>query len=180
MIPGESLVIKKAIATLDTSAVEAMAWIWDFCSNERMDETDNEGKVPVEFERNGDPSEQIVCKVKEYAWPVNSRDFILRNVWCTLSGNDIGMAWDASTSSVQLDRSPATHGYHIRGSSRGYCILSPTRGSPNQCQLIWIQQVNIGGHVPVKLMNEIQLHKEISVALNIRSYFARNKEIEAR
>ena len=45
---GESHNWGKAITTIDTSAENALAWFWDYCSNERLDAVNKLHKNPRE------------------------------------------------------------------------------------------------------------------------------------
>ena len=90
---GESNAWGKATTTIDTSAENVLAWIWDYCSNERLNATKKLHKNPREVIKHSAPNQNVFSSIKSLPWPLRSRQFVSENTWTKQDDNMYVYAW---------------------------------------------------------------------------------------
>ena len=96
---GESHNWGKAITTIDTSAENALAWFWDYCSNERLDAVKKLHKNPREVIKHISLIHNVFSTIKALPWPLNARQFIYENTWTKQVDDTYIYAWRPPTNS---------------------------------------------------------------------------------
>jgi len=90
---GESNSWGKATTTIDTSAENVLAWIWDYCSNERLDAVKKLHKTPREVIKHIASNHNVFSSFKSVPWPLRSRQFVSENTWTKQDDNMYVYAW---------------------------------------------------------------------------------------
>ena len=166
-----SIATGKAEAEIDTSAAEAAAWCWDFCSNERMridKEAGHHARLIVGREGF---AEQTLAVVKRMPFPFNKREGVSRQV-LSKSGDKIIIAMESTDDDVD-------YGRKLRRRVRlvGTTFLAFEMLSERSSRFTIIQYLDAGGHIPVWVVN-IKLPHSLSISVELRDEFARDDEID--
>ena len=89
----------KATTNIDTTAENVLAWIWDYCSNERLNAVKNLQKNPREIIKNIAPNQQIGSSIKAMPWPLRARQFVSEFTWTKQDDDTYIYAWRPPTNS---------------------------------------------------------------------------------
>ena len=167
-----SIAIGKAEAEIDTSAAEAAAWCWDFCSNERMrinEEKRNPARIMVDRECF---AEQTLAVVKRMPFPLSKREGVFRQV-LSKSDEKIIIAIESVDDQVDYGR------IRLRGRVRlvGTTFLAFESLSERSSRFTMVQHLDAGGHIPAWVVNS-KLPESLSIAVDLRGEFSRDEEID--
>ena len=166
-----SIAIGKAEAEIDTSAAEAAAWIWDYCSNERMRIHEEEGSpARIIVGREGFAA-QTLATVKRMPFPLSKREGVYRQV-LSKSGDKIIIAMESTDDDVD-------YGRKIRRRVRliGTTFLALDSLSESSARFTIVQCLDAGGHIPVLVVNQ-KLPESLSFAVDLREEFSRDEELD--
>ena len=167
-----TVAIGKAEAEIDASAAEVSAWLWDLCSNERMRNSKEEGNpARLVVSRNGF-NEMLFATVKAFPMFISDREFVAR---CVLSK-------DVDTGAILIANVPANdevdYGTKLsKVSGLSTCLYSAIPVDSNRCKLTMVQRIDVGGHIPVWLVNR-QVPNVMGVVEDARKLFDRSDEID--
>ena len=177
---GESNAWGKATTTIDTTAENALAWFWDYCSNERLDAVKNLQKNPREFIKHNSINHQVGSSIKALPWPMRARQFVSENTWTKQDDDMYVFAFRPPTTDKFDDNRLVDVGKHkanklIRAESKGFCTL--TNVGNQKCEFTWVQHININGNIPAKVMDR-QIPRSLNVIFQVRETFNRDDEID--
>ena len=166
-----SIAIGKAKAEIDTSAAEAAAWIWDYCSNERMRVDIEDGQYARIIVGREGFADQTLAVVKRMPFPLSKREGVFRQVLYKADGRII-IALETVDDDVD-------YGRKIRRRVRmdGTTLLSFQTLSERSSRFTIVQYLDAGGHIPVWVANS-KLPESLSIAMSLREKFARDEEID--
>jgi len=170
------LAIGKATSTVDTSALQAAAWYFSFCSRERqMISKQEKNPVRIVVEKHTE-HDWTVATIKSMPFPIANREFLLRQVCCFDDGPaqnpDILVAIQSpSDPSLKIDYGQTFRA--VRATTQILLRLSPT--TPTSCTATVIMYTNLGGNVPVSMI-AAKLPQILDVVDNIRVEFQRDDE----
>jgi hypothetical protein len=179
-LSGDSLAYGKArCSTIDTSAEEAMAWVWDSCSYERnfLHET-LEGpfhRFPRRVTAYHSLSHREYVCLKRFKWPISPRAFANNQVWKREEDGSLIIAINPAASLPfelgSLSRKTIVEG-HFWAMYRFSAIAS------NRCKVELIAKTNGRGAIP-----NGEANRHVGYSLNIvnimRKFFKRDDEIDA-
>ena len=177
---GESNAWGKATTTIDTSAENALAWMWDYCSNERLDAVKKLHKNPREIIINFSPNHNMISSIKALPWPLSDRQFVSENTWTKQDDDTYVYAFRPPTTDKFDDNRLVDVGNHkanklVRGESKGFCTL--TNVGNQKCELTWVSHINMNGNIPAKLMDK-QIPRSLGSLFQLRETFNRDDEID--
>jgi len=177
---GESNAWGKATTTIDTSAENALAWMWDYCSNERLDAVKKLHKNPREVIKNFSPNHNMISSIKALPWPLSDRQFISENTWTKQDDGTYVYAFRPPTTHEFDDNRLVDIGKHknnklVRAESKGFCTL--TNVGNQKCELTWISHLNVNGNIPAKVM-DLQIPRSLGLVTQLRERFNRDDEID--
>jgi len=170
----------KATTTIDTTAENALAWIWDYCSNERLNAVKKLHKNPREVIKHIASNQNVLSTIKTLPWPLNARQFIYENTWTKQVDDTYIYAWRPPTTDEFDDNRLVDIGNHkakelVQGESRGFVILKNV--GDQKCDLTYVQHVDAKGNLPVKVMNR-EIPKGLRNIFQLREKFNRDDEID--
>jgi len=170
----------KATTTIDTSAENALAWIWDYCSNERRIAVKKLHKNPREIIKQIAPNQQIGSSIKAMPWPLRARQFVSEFTWTKQDDDTYVYAFRPPTTDKFDDNRLVDVGNHkanklVRGESKGFCTL--TNVGNQKCELTWVQHINMNGNIPAKVMDG-QIPRSLGLIFQVREKFNRDDEID--
>ena len=170
----------KATTNIDTTAENVLAWISDYCSNERLNAVKNLQKNPREIIKNIAPNQQIGSSIKAMPWPLRARQFVSEFTWTKQDDDTYVYAFRPPTTDKFDDNRLVDVGNHkanklVRGESKGFCTL--TNVGNQKCELTWVQHLNVNGNISVKVM-ERQIPRGLGVVFQLREAFNRDDEID--
>ena len=158
-----------------------MAWLWDYCSNERIDATKKLYKNPREVIKHIASNHNVLSTIKTLPWPLTARQFIYESTWTKQADDTYVFSW----------RPPPTHAYEdnhhlvdicnhkakelVQGESRGFVILKNV--GKQKCDLTFCSYTDARGHIPVKVMNR-QIPRSLGFVFQLRERFNRDEEID--
>ena len=177
---GESNSWGKATTTIDTSAENALAWIWDYCSNERLDTVKKLRKNPREVIKHKAPNHNVLSTIKALPWPLRARQFIYENTWTKQDDDAYVYAFRPPTTDKFDDNRLVDVVNHkakklVRAESKGFCTL--TNVGNRKCELTWVQHLNANGNIPAKVMDR-QIPRSLALVSQIHETFNRDSEID--
>jgi len=175
----------KAQATVDSSAQEVLAWLWDYCSNERLQAQKNLHANPRDIVKTISPMEQYITAIKTLPWPLSPRQVNSHAAWAELSKDTYVLAWDQpAPGEVHIDNimMPQYAGRRkklVSGTTQGYCVLKNVVGvGREQCDLKWVQNMTFGGVVRSSIANKQLLPRMMKLVFQVRDAFERDVEID--
>jgi len=177
---GESNSWGKATTTIDTTAENVLAWIWDYCSNERLDTVKKLHKNPREVIKHITPNHNVLSSIKALPWPMRARQFVSENTWTKQDDDMYVFAFRPPTTDKFDDNRLVDVGNHkanklIRAESKGFCTL--TNVGNQKCEFTWVQHINMNGNIPAKVMDR-QIPRSLNVIFQVRETFNRDDEID--
>jgi hypothetical protein len=170
---SRSIAIGKAEAEIDTSAEELVAWLWDYCSNERM-RISNEQRQPARLVISRPCFvEQEIATVKHMPLLFQNREFVFRLIFSRDDKSKILLAQESVPTSENVD-----YGRKLRV-TRGQLksLFSVKSLSPRSCEVAFAQFLDAGGNFPAWLMNK-KVPQSLKQIVQAREEFARDDEID--
>ena len=167
----------KANVIIDTSAEEALAWRWDYCSNEKM-------KIHVEDYRNSIArlvvkevcrNEIIISAIKRLPFPFHSREFVIKCFYTKENDSAFLFCWESVNDADAVD-----YGFRnksVRGYSKGFMTL--TNFGNRQCEVLFVQKLISRGSIPLWLGN-MKIKDSLSIASELVNAFSRDNEIDEK
>ncbi|GMH74562.1 hypothetical protein TL16_g06498 [Triparma laevis f. inornata] len=146
-----SIVTGKGVGIADCSVEVACSWLMDFCSNEGVRVSKEEGNpARLELRDKARENEATFATVKKMPIFLNNREFVARQVWKSEHGKVLVVF--ASTDDI------VDYGVKLkktRGSNMGLWQAEdlPPRGVVPQCRITYIQRIDAGGNVPTWVVN---------------------------
>jgi len=170
----------KATTTIDTSAENALAWIWDYCSNERLDTVKKLRKNPREVIKHKAPNHNVLSTIKALPWPLRARQFIYENTWTKQDDDAYVFAWRPQTTDKYDDNRLVDIGNNkanklIQAKSKGFCTL--TNVGNQKCEMMFITHTDARGTIPAKVMDR-QVPRALGFVFQVHERFNRDDEID--
>ena len=167
------IALGKASCTIDASALETLAFIFDFCGRERM---------RINVKEQGDPArlvlkhhtkhDMVIANLKKMPRPLHTREFVNRGICAQEMNGDLVFAFAPTDDTVDYGMKSNA----VRGLSRVFMRFTPV--SASQCEVRLYQYLDAGGHVPSAIVNS-----KIPIALGAleetRALFQKDAEIDA-
>ena len=172
--------VGRLVAVIDESAEEAIAWCWNWCSNERL-RAHKEDKKSVarlvlrkESKSGLQSNEEIVSFIRKFPFPLLDREFVMKAVWCRLDDGKSSLlfAWETVDEDIHYGFSKNV----VKGSSSGFMKFTPI--GERQCQLNLVQNVNLGGYFSSALAH-LKIRESLLFHFDLVSSFNRDSEIDA-
>ncbi|GMI09905.1 hypothetical protein TrLO_g15291 [Triparma laevis f. longispina] len=166
----------KGVGVVDTSAEEVAAWLMDYCSNERMRVSKEEGNPARLVLRNKTRVNEItVANVKTMPFFLDAREFVFRQVWKSEEGKIL-----VALESVGDD---VDYGVKLRkttGSTRALFSLQnlPDCGQVKQCRMTFNQQMDAGGSIPTWLINK-KVPRSLKCVQSAIDEFRQDEKVDA-
>lgn len=171
-IKGESFAWGKAVVTVDAPAEIVLAWLFDYCSNER-----NSVSHSAE-EREVINAVSPVClqfsTVKRFPWPLAARQFISETCWSKLEDGSFVVTNNPCENNVYKDNHKMRL---VRGEARGLCIIQNV--GLHQCQLTIFHNMMLNGNITGRVMDAL-IPRSLKSASQVRETFARDDEIDRK
>ena len=166
-----SIATGKAVSEIDTSAAEAAAWCWDFCSNERMRINMEEGNPARLIVGRVGFAEQTLATVKRMPFLLSNREGVFRQV-LSKSGGKIIIANESVIDDVDYGRKMSKR---VRMVGKTLLAFEPL--STKSCTFTFFQIIDAGGWIPTSVMN-LKTPESLSVVTEAREHFRRDEEID--
>ncbi|GMH47290.1 hypothetical protein TL16_g00027 [Triparma laevis f. inornata] len=154
-----SIATGMGIGVVDCSAEEMAAWMMDYCSNERMRISKEEGNpARLELRNKARLNEATFASVKKMPIFLNNRELVYRMIWKSEEGKVL-----VAIESVDDDVDYGTTLRKVRGLTRCLCQIEnlPDIYEVKQCRVTLVQQVDAGRSIPAWVVA-----KKVPVALN--------------
>ena len=160
---------------IDCSAEEAAAFLFDYCSNERMRKS-REKRNPARFvlENNAAPNEATFATVKAMPFLFKDREYVVKYVWRS-SEAGVAIAFESVDLPVDYGSSLNT----VRGRTRGLYRIEnlPDRGQVKQCRCTFYHFTNLCGVILTTLMNR-KLPETLGVIQEVIDMFRQDDKID--
>ena len=146
----------KAVGVVDSSAEKVAAWMVDYCSRERMQESHERGSPRLELRDLRRENESSVATIEPFPLFTSDREFVFRQVWKSDEGK-VSIAIESIDKLVDYGRSKSRR---VRGSVRAFWLmenLSLSQGSRDnvaKCKITFVQQVDVAGVIPMDCQQE--------------------------
>ena len=161
----------KATAEIDTSAEETVAWIFDYCSRDRMRINFEKGNTPRLVVRQTAPNSLVGGSQKSMFPPLWPREFVVALSWMKMNDKilvcvrSVDESVDYGQTQLRLVRAFTTGFYEIE------------RVREDICSVVFYQQFDLSGMIPVWI-NDSELIRGIGVLNDLRVAFQRNDEVD--
>ncbi|GMH77977.1 hypothetical protein TL16_g07607 [Triparma laevis f. inornata] len=127
-----SIATGKAVGVVDCSAEKVAAWAYDYCNNERMQVSNEEGNpARIELRAKG--------------------EFVFRQFWKSEEGKVV-----IAIESIDDEIDYGVRLRKTRGFVRAFWQVEdlPVRGGAKQCRATFVQQIDAGGSIPTWVVNK--------------------------
>ena len=171
-----SVATGKAVCTVDCSAEQIAAWIMDFCSNERMRTSIEEGQpARIELRNKRKVNEYVTATVKAMPLLLHNREFIARMIWKSEEGK-VWIAMESMDEEVDYGVKMKT----IRATTIGIYLMEDLldRSGVSQTKVTMIQRIDVNGVVPTWLVSQ-KVPYALSVLQQAADYFRQDDLVEA-
>ena len=182
---GDTMPWGKATATIDASAEQVLAWLWDYCSNDRTRAAllSGEEKEPRELIKELAPNHRVYGIVKEFPWPVRKRRFVFETTWLKRPNGSFIFAWRPPVGDFFYENDLVTindrflKSKMIWGECGGYCKISKLNSTSSISRVDMVQRMDMKGNVPSNMLERafIMLMSEMA---QLRKLFNRDEEID--
>ena len=172
-LSGRQLATGKAVAEVDISAEDAIAWIFDYCSRERMRINLEKNKSLPRFVRNDGANSMIAASVKAAGFPFAPREFVGRMSWFKTSPTEIVCCCGDSDEAIDYGSKYTTG--RVRASAT--ILWELERVQEGICSLKLYVKYDLCGWIPVSLVNRM-VTTPLRVAGDIRAMFQRDEEVD--
>ena len=173
----ESIALGRVSGVEDCSAEEAAAWMFEFCSRERMTASREKGDpARLEVRRdNGRTNEKVFVLVRKVGFPFYNREYLQRFIWKVNHDSSLTVAWESVEGDIDYGGSI---GKLVRGTSKGFLRAKNIQavGGVPQCQLFYRQHIDAAGYLPLYLVRR-NLPYILRPVREISNAFKRDKEI---
>ncbi|GMI23828.1 hypothetical protein TrCOL_g8666 [Triparma columacea] len=174
-----SIMLMQAEGMADCTAEEAAAWYFLLCSRARA-YTDREEGNPARFEirkQGGRINEKFFAFVKKMPGLLQNREFLMHFIWkrdendrVSVGVKPIGEEVDYGGSMGKLARGTTTAIFTATN-------VQAVEGEVNQCHINIRQKFDLGGHIPVPVLNRLG-PKVLGVVYYIAKVFQRDEEVD--
>ena len=165
----------KAVADIDASAEEVTAWLFDYCSRERMrinkEQSKNSPRIIV---RSNEVNTAVVATVKRFPFPLSNRDFVLHVSWHKLDEDNFVICSDSVDNDTAVDFGMVNR--NIRAQSTIFYSLKKIRQGTG-CTLEYYQVVDSGGLIPVVALNML-IPRLLHLVTHLRDAFQRDDAVD--
>ena len=169
--------VGKLVAVLDTSPEQALAYVWNWVSDERIrahrDDVSSIARLAVRHdEKKGlQKNEQIVSFMKKLPFPFRPREFVMKVIWCKLEDDEYVYAWEPINEHLNY----GFHNVAVRGLSSGFMKFRWKNDSQCYCRIV--QSVNNGGSFPSTFPHR-KIKESLSFHVDLINHFNRDDEID--
>ena len=167
-----NIALGRADCIIDCSAREAMAWVFDYCSRDRVRVSRENGHPARFILRETSQYDNIIATVTAMPFPFRKREFVSRNI-CAIDDQERYIVAAEAVSDVVDFGSKIKS---VRGTVKNWNTLEGI--NPTQCKYTLFLYVDAGGNIPVWLANS-KIAFALSLADEFRAVFQRDDEIDA-
>ncbi|GMI16546.1 hypothetical protein TrLO_g10802 [Triparma laevis f. longispina] len=175
-IRGRSVGSGKSIGVIDCSAEEAAAWMMDYCSNERMRVLKEEGDpARLELKELARVNERTFGTIKKFPFLMDNREFVARLIWKSEEGK-VTLVMESVDAEVDYgDKLRKT-----KGTIAAFYLIEnlPDREGVKQCKMTFVQNLDLGGGIPMWAINKLA-PKHLSSIQNVIESFRQDAKIDA-
>ena len=147
-----SVAAGRAEGIVDCEAWEVAAWLFDYCSRDRMrisKERGNPARLIVEKDK--EPNEIVAATIKSMVFPLTDREYVVRMVWNSHENGSVSIAVENVDDDYKVDY--GTSFKTVRGHTR--CLYRienlPDLGQVKQCKTILYHYLDAGGIISPSL-----------------------------
>ncbi|GMI02833.1 hypothetical protein TrVE_jg4749 [Triparma verrucosa] len=172
-----SVATGRGVAIVDCSAEEVAALVMDYCSNERMRKSRENGHpARLTLRKEARENENTVATVKKMPAFLDNREFVARQIRTADKEGRMMVAIESVNDVVD-------YGVKLRktrGFTRGLWIGEdlPSRGGAKQCRVIYIAQLDAGGVIPTWLVDK-EVPQALSSVQEVVDEFRQDDRIDA-
>ena len=175
---GRSINTGRCTDIIDAGPDEVCAYLYDFCSHDRLRISKEEGN-PVRLILTNDGRQQLVATVKRVQWPLYDREFVFRTFWWK---DEADGSHYVGVVSVDENVDYGTSMKTTRGSTINLTKLIPfgevgADGKQHQSQMIYTQKRDGAGFLPEWLVNSV-VQNSLNAVQSTRLAFNRDTEID--
>jgi hypothetical protein len=166
------LAIGRACVDVDCSAKSALGWTFLYCNRERMRISLEEGSPARIVSKETSDHDVVVATIKLMPFPLNRREFVARQV-CASEENTNVLLLAVESVDGEVDYGASFR--VVRGSIRAFYRFIPL--SDTHCEIVVHQYIDVGGNVPVSVVNA-KIPEALSGLAEIRNSFQRDEQID--
>ena len=163
----------KAVAEIDTSLEEVVAWTFDYCSRERMriNLEDNKSLPRVILRRSGMHS-LAAGSVKAVPFPFSDREFVGTLAWFKVDPTRVVICLHPLNELVDYGQKDS----FVRGSTSAFWEVK--RNGEGICSVIHYQRYDLRGFIPVGVVNKM-IRTPLKPTSDLRATFQRDEMVDA-
>ncbi|GMH67615.1 hypothetical protein TL16_g04726 [Triparma laevis f. inornata] len=166
----------KSVGIVDCSAEEVAAWVMDYCNNERVRISKEEGNpARLELRAKARVNEFTAATVKKMSFFLDNREFVARMIWKSEEGKVL-IAYESIDGEVD-------YGVKLkktRALTRGLWQIEdlPVRGGAKQCRVTLVLQFDAGGVIPTWVVDKT-FPRQLSVIQKAIDEFRQDEKVDA-
>jgi hypothetical protein len=170
-----SVVFGIAEAVVDASAVLSLAWLFAYCSRERLRLSAEERDGPRFISSVISDHEYTLASLKYFPFPLTTREFLNRNLCAVVDRNNgtLVMVSEPIITDAKTDYGAPVR--KVRGITRIYCRITPL--SSTQCRIVMSQHFDACGVIPRWAMISM-VPKVLGIVGRLRRAFQRDEEFD--
>jgi hypothetical protein len=169
-------VLAKAKCLIDAPARIALAWMYTYCSRERMRISKEKGDIPRIVESMNSDYDCTLASLKRSPFPLTNREYFSREI-CTVEDENtdaLVLVSEPMDSSAKVDYGATFK--TVRAATRVHSRFVPLNAT--QCQVTFHLHFDFGGRIP-QWAATAQVPKTLSTVGDLRNIFQRDDEVDA-
>ena len=171
-----SVATGRASGMVDCEAAEVAAWLFDYCSRDRMRISQEEGhpaRLIVEDKKVR--NEIIFATVKKMPFLLTNREFVVRQIWMS-DIDGITICAESTDAKVDYGASFKT----VRASMRALYRIEnlPDQGQIKQCRVTFYQYLDAGGSIPTWIVNS-KMPEALGVVQDVINVFSQDDKVDS-
>jgi hypothetical protein len=170
-----SVALGRAKTVIDVHPKVALAYLFTYCSHDRMRIDSEEGNLARVIDSQASPHDNVVATIKVMPLLLRSREFVVRQLAVRENEDFIHVIQSVPTNVDYGFRAKT-----VRGTTTAIARFTPiTINQTSCCKVTLHQYVDANGHIPIKVLNH-KLPLALSGVEEMRSKFQRNDEMDKR
>ena len=155
---------------IDAPIEQVLAFVWDFCSNQRMRIHREQGQI-ARLTLSDDGRETKVAVIKRMPWPLSNREFLAQLTWWKDVDGVIFIANETFHDKIDYGMSFRT----VKGYVVSLFKLDPV--SERQCKFTTTLHIDAAGLIPAFVV-ELKIASSLALVEEARENFNRGEEID--
>ena len=167
----------RCIDIIDTCPEEVLAWLYDYCSKERMRIHKEEGNV-ARLAVTDDGRQALIAVIKHMPWFLYNREFVTQMMWWGEGNGTFYLAF----ASVNYEIDYGFSHKNVRGFTQSLAKLEPygkvrVDGRMSQCRMVLTQRLDASGFIPAFILNS-KIPQSLRPVHSARVTFNRDSQID--